>query len=56
MSGQDGARGYLYQAFAAVLEALTIENWNELYVEFKTENDKVDIAVSTEGIINRLFK
>jgi hypothetical protein len=56
LSGQDGARGYVYQGFAAVLEALTYEYWNELSVEFKSANDKVDIAVSSQGAIVKIIQ
>lgn len=52
MGGKEGARGYLYQGFACVLEALSDkENWDKIYVEFPTSNDKVDIALEQMGQI-----
>lgn len=51
MGGKEGARGYLYQAFATVVEMLTIDFWHKTYIEFKTENDKVDIAIEFENQI-----
>jgi len=46
MGGSEGSRGYIYQAFTAVLEALTSDSWNRIYVEFPTVGDKVDIALA----------
>ena len=47
MGGKEASRGFLYQGFASVLEALTDEsNWDKIYVEFPTSNNKVDIAIS----------
>lgn len=51
MGGKDASRGFLYQGFAAVLEALTQADWNQIYVEYPTEGDKVDIALVSNGII-----
>lgn len=46
MGGKDASRGFLYQGFASVLEALTAKNsWDKIYIEFPTSNDKVDIAL-----------
>jgi len=45
MGGKEGGRGYLYQGIVAVLEALKRSDWNQIYVEFPTEGDKVDIAL-----------
>ena len=46
MGGKEASRGFLYQGFASVLEALTDKgNWDKIYVEFPTSNDKVDIAL-----------
>ena len=45
MGGKDASRGFLYQGFAAVLESLTQDGWDHIYVEFPTEGDKVDIAL-----------
>lgn len=51
MGGKEGGRGYLYQGIAAVLEALKRNDWDQIYVEFPTENDKVDIALKFAGKI-----
>lgn len=53
MGGKEGARGYLYQAFASVLEAMHQKNWDKIYIEFDSNNDKVDIALEEN---NRIFK
>lgn len=48
VGGQEASRGFLYQGFASVLEALTDKNnWDKIYIEFPTSNDKVDIALGT---------
>lgn len=44
MGGKDGSRGYLYQALVAVLDAIEKDDWIEVYLEYETDNDKVDIA------------
>lgn len=52
MGGKESSRGFLYQGFASVLEALTDEkNWDKIYVEFPTSNDKVDIALEQQNQI-----
>ena len=48
MGGQEGSRGYLYQGIATVLESLTESNWDKIFIEFPTPNDKVDIALSKD--------
>ena len=48
MGGQEGSRGYLYLGIATVLEALTENNWDKIFIEFPTTNDKVDIALSKD--------
>ena len=54
MGGRDASRGFLYQGFASVLEALTNKNkWDKIYVEFPTTDDKVDIAL---GLQNQIVK
>ena len=54
MGGRDASRGFLYQGFASVLEALTDKNkWDKIYVEFPTTDDKVDIAL---GLQNQIVK
>ena len=51
MGGKEASRGFIYQGFTAVIEALTQEGWDEIYVEFPTDGDKVDIALKNEGQI-----
>lgn len=53
MGGREASRGFLYQAFASVLEALCQKNWDKIYIEFYSDNDKVDIALEHNG---RVFK
>ncbi len=44
MSGRDGARGYLYQALAALVESLDSAHlWSELTIEPDFESEKIDI-------------
>lgn len=45
MGGKEASRGFLYQGFASILEALTDNSWDKIYVEFPTSGDKVDIAL-----------
>ena len=52
MGGKEASRGFLYQGFASVLDALTDKgNWDKIYVEFPTSNDKVDIALEQQNQI-----
>lgn len=53
MGGKEESRGYLYQAFASVLEAMCQKNWDKIYIEFDSDDDKVDIALEEN---NRIFK
>lgn len=53
MGGKEGSRGYLYQAFASVLEAMCQKNWDKIYIEFDSGNDKIDIALEEN---NKIFK
>jgi len=54
VGGKEASRGFLYQGFASVLEALTDKNkWDKIYIEFPTSNDKVDIAL---GAANKVIK
>ncbi|NCC15925.1 MAG: SAVED domain-containing protein [Clostridia bacterium] len=53
MGGKEGSRGYLYQAFASVLEALCQQNWDCIYIEFDSDDDKIDIALEKN---NKIFK
>lgn len=57
MAGRDASRGFLYQGFASVIEALTDENsWDKIYVEFPSDQDKVDIALEERGRIFRCIQ
>lgn len=51
MGGKESSRGYLYQAVASSLEALCEEGWDRIYIEFDSENDKVDIALKQDDTI-----
>ena len=52
MGGKEACRGFLYQGFASVVKALTDESeWDKIYVEFPTTNDKVDIALESNNKI-----
>ena len=49
MGGKEGARGYLYQAFASVLEAMCQKDWDKIYKKemnvirpFLTEQETLD--------------
>lgn len=53
MGGKDGSRGYLYQTFASIFEALCQKDWDKIYIEYNSANDKVDIALEIDG---RIFK
>lgn len=53
MGGKEASRGFLYQAFASVLEAICQKNWDKIYIEFDSKDDKVDIALEKN---NRIFK
>ena len=44
MGGKDGSRGYLYQTFASIFQALCQDNWDKIYVEYNSAYDKVDIC------------
>ena len=44
-------RGFLYQGFASVLEALCHEGWDRIYIELDSKNDKVDIALEANHVI-----
>ena len=37
MGGREASRGFLYQAFASVLEAMCQKNWDRIYIEFKSD-------------------
>lgn len=51
MGGVEGSRGYVYQGIVAVLEALKCSDWDQIYIEPYTEEDKVDIALKRKGVI-----
>lgn len=42
MGGKEGSRGYVYQGIVAVLESFSLSFWDKIYVEFPTDDDKVD--------------
>lgn len=44
MGGQEGSRGYLYQAIIAIISACSEDDWSSISVECETENDKVDVG------------
>lgn len=56
MGGQEGSRGYLYQAIAAVIESLSDNGWDKIYLEFPSENDKVDIALEANERIVKVIQ
>ncbi|WP_456363480.1 hypothetical protein [Priestia aryabhattai] len=49
MGGQEGSRGYLYQAIAAVLNSLREKDWKYVQVEPNSQNDKIDILWEYEN-------
>ena len=52
MGGKEASRGFVYQGFVSVLEALTASvNWDKIYIEFPTPNDKVDISLEQQNEI-----
>lgn len=51
MGGKDGSRGYLYQTFASIFQALCQDNWDKIHVEYNSDNDKVDIALESNGSV-----
>ena len=51
LGGKDGSRGYLYQTFASIFEALCQNGWDKIYIEYNSANDKVDIALESNGKI-----
>lgn len=56
MGGQEGSRGYLYQAIAAVIESLSDKSWDKIYIEYPSEKDKVDIALEVKGVIAKVIQ
>ena len=51
MGGKEGSRGYLYQTFASIFEALCQKDWDKIYIEYNSANDKVDIALESGGSV-----
>lgn len=52
LGGKEAARGFLYQAYAAVLEALcSNSSWEKIHIEYPTEGDKVDVALEQNNEI-----
>lgn len=66
MGGIEGARGYLYQAIACVLNSIREDNWIRVQLEPITSEDKVDIifeyddgsykAIQVKSSINNFTK
>ncbi|MCR5701833.1 MAG: hypothetical protein K6G76_06805 [Lachnospiraceae bacterium] len=64
MGGQEGSRGYIYQGISAIFSSFIENDWSNISVEYKTKNDKVDIALLSDdesvmqhGQVNRhIFK
>ena len=56
MGGKEGSRGYVYQGIVAVLESFSLSFWDKIYVEFPTDDDKVDIALSFGNNIVRAIQ
>jgi len=46
VGGKEGSRGYVYQGIVSVLHAFQDQNWDKIQIEFPTDGDKVDIALS----------
>jgi len=53
MGGQAGSRGYIYQGIVAILESLVNNEWDKIYVEYISKDEKVDIALLKDS---RLIK
>lgn len=53
MGGTDGARGYLYQGIASIIRALSDPNWDTIFVEYLSDNDKIDIALTKDGVLTK---
>lgn len=51
LGGKEGSRGYLYQTFASIFQALCQDNWDKIYIEYNSVNDKVDIALESCGSV-----
>lgn len=45
MSGSAGARGYLYQAIASILEASCNDEWEGIVLEEQSSDEKIDISL-----------
>ena len=56
MGGKEASRGYLYQAYVSVLEALCEEGWDKIYIEFSSEDNKVDIALEKSNTIFKVIQ
>lgn len=53
MGGQEGSKGYLYQGLVTILESLQENYWTEIFVEYASISNKVDIALALD---NKLIK
>lgn len=56
LGGKEAIRGFLYQGFATILESLTQEFWDRIYVEYPSDADKVDIALEVNGNITKAIQ
>jgi len=45
MGGKEASRGFQYQTIISVFAAFEDNEWDQISVEFKTDDDKVDIAL-----------
>ena len=48
MRGQEGSWGYIYQGISAIFSSFIENDWSNISVEYKTKNDKVDIALLSD--------
>lgn len=48
MGGQEGSRGYIYQGISVIFSSFIENDWSNISVEYKTKNDKVDIALLSD--------
>lgn len=57
MGGQQGSRGYLYQGIVCIFSACAENTWDNISVEYKTKDDKVDIALlSSVGTVQKAIQ
>jgi len=66
VGGQEGSRGYLYQAITAVLNSLNENGWEYVQIEPDSVNDKIDVlweyedkkkkAIQVKSSVNNMSK